>query len=102
MRGVVTTYFKALSRCWCEYTDENCRNVTLGGVSVAFVTQTEYLTITSLGVYRCVSFMLLIIIIIIIIIIAINILNRIHTHTHSLTHSLTTYYQILLEELKQN
>jgi len=51
---VVMTYFKALSRYWCEYTDENSRNVTLGGVSVAFVTLTEYLAIKSLGVYRCI------------------------------------------------
>jgi hypothetical protein len=38
MRLVGTTYFKAPSRYWPEYTDENCRNVTLGGVSVAVVT----------------------------------------------------------------
>jgi hypothetical protein len=77
------TYFKARSRYWCEYTEENCRNVTLGGVSVAVVTQNEYLAIKSLGVYRCISLILLIIVIVI------NILNR--------TLSLTTYNQILLE-----
>ena len=95
MGWVVMTYFKVLSRYWPEYTYQNCRNMTLGGVSVAVVTQTEYLAITSLGVYRCISFMLLIIIIIIIIII-------IMPSIFYIVHSLTTYYQILLEELKQN
>jgi hypothetical protein len=90
MRRVGMACFKVLFQHWCEYTDENCRNVTLGDVGVAFVTQTEYLAITSLGVYRCISFMLLIMTIVI---------NILHC---TLTHSLTTYNQILVEELKQN
>ena len=72
------TYFKALSRYWCQYTDKNCRNVTLGGVKCCV--RDSNLSITSLGVYRCESLMLLIIIVVI------NILNR--TLTHSLTNNL--------------
>jgi len=70
-----------LSRYWREYTDQNCRNVTLGGVSVAVVTQTEYLAITSLGVYRCMFH----------VVVNNNNNNKslIFYIAHSLTHSLT-------------
>jgi len=58
------TYLKVRSRYWSEHTYKNCRNVTLGGVSVEVVIQTKYLAITSFGVYRCISSMLIIVIVI--------------------------------------